>query len=117
MFDIMLNKSGDIVVSPAGDISLTMSIQQAVVVRLRWIYNEWRLGPSFGFPWFEEVFVKNPNIPKVRQLIKDEILKVDGVKAAEVESVTYDPKYRTVTFVYTCTTSEEKFREEVTLYA
>lgn len=116
MVDIRLNKGGDIDVSAVGDISLTESIRQAVLIRLRWIYNEWRLGPEMGFPWFEEVFIKNPNTVKIRQLIRDEIMQVDGVNAADVMSVDYDRKKRTATFIYTCTVGEATYREEVTLY-
>ena len=78
MVDIRLDKDGDIMVSPVGDISLTESVRQAVLIRLRWIYQEWRLGPEMGFPWFEEIFVKNPNTVKIRSLIRDEILQVEG---------------------------------------
>ena len=79
MVDIKLNRDGDIDVSAIGDISLTESVRQAVLIRLRWIYDEWRLGPELGFPWFEEVFVKNPNTVKIRSLIRDEIMQVEGV--------------------------------------
>lgn len=50
MSDIRLDKNGDIEVSPTGDIYLTESVRQAVLIRLRWIWNEWRLGPELGFP-------------------------------------------------------------------
>ena len=116
MIDIRLNKDGDIDVSQIGDISLTESVRQAVLIRLRWIYGEWRLGPELGFPWFEEVFVKNPNTPKIRQLVRDEILQVEGVTAADVQSVTYDQAKRTAKFVYTCGVGEAIFREEVELH-
>lgn len=116
MIDILLNSGGDIAVSATGDISITESVRQAVLVRLRWIYNEWRLGPELGFPWFEEVFVKNPNIVKVRQLIRDEIMQVDGVTTAAVTDVKYDPAKRTATFAYTCTVGAETFAEEAKLY-
>ena len=68
MTDIRLGKDGDIVVSEIGDISLTESVRQAVLIRLRWIYQEWRLGPEMGFPWFEEVFIKNPNTVKIQTM-------------------------------------------------
>ena len=116
MTDIMLDKAGDIKVSAVGDISLTESVRQEVLIRLRWIYQEWRLGPTMGFPWFEEVFVKNPNTVKIRQLIRDEIMQVEGVTAAEVISVDYNRAKREAKFVYTCTVDEATFREEVTLY-
>lgn len=116
MLDIRLNEDGDIAISENGDISMTESVRQAVEVRLRWIYDEWRLGPEYGFPWFEEVFVKNPNTVKIKQLIREEILKVDEVKAAEVTKVEYDPAKRTAMFYYTVRVGEETYREEVTLY-
>ena len=65
-----------------------------MLIRLRWIYQEWRLGPEMGFPWFEEVFIKNPNTVKIRSLIRDEIMQVEGVTAAEVTSVDYDRAQR-----------------------
>ena len=116
MSDIRLDKNGDIEVSPTGDIYLTESVRQAVLIRLRWIWNEWRLGPDLGFPWFEEVFIKNPNTVKIRSLIRNEIMQVEGVTAAEVTSVSYDRAARAATFAFVCTVGEATYREEVTLY-
>lgn len=116
MLDIQLDKNGDLAVSETGDIFMTQSVKQAVLIRLRWIYNEWRLGPELGFPWFEEVFVKNPNTLKIRQLIREEILKVDEVVSATVASVQYDKAKRACTFVYQFSTDEDTYREEATLY-
>lgn len=116
MLDIRLNEDGDIAISKNGDISTTESVRQAVMIRLRWIYDEWRLGPELGFPWFEGVFIKNPNTIKIKTLVRDEILKVKEVKAATVTSVDYNPAKRTATFRYTVTVGEDTFREEVTLY-
>ena len=50
MVDIKLNRDGDIDVSAVGDISLTESVRQAVLIRLRWIYDEWRLGLNWASP-------------------------------------------------------------------
>ena len=116
MLDIKLNADGDLDVSACGDISTTESVRQAVLIRLRWIYDEWRLGPEYGFPWFEEVFVKNPNTIKIKQLVREEILKVSEVRAAEVTKIDYDPAKRTAKFYYTVKVGEETYREEVTLY-
>lgn len=117
MLDIKLNHDGDIAVSDTGDIAITESVRQAVVIRLRWIYGEWRLGPEMGFPWFEEVFKKNPNTLKVQHLIREEIIKVDGVTAATVKTVEYDKGKRTIKIAYTVTVAKETYEEEVTLYA
>lgn len=116
MVDIKLDRNGDIDVSAVGDISLTTSVRQAVLIRLRWIYGEWRLNPEYGFHWFEEVFVKNPNTVKIRGLIREEIMQVEGVIAAEVTAVRYDKAKREAAIAYTLTVDEGTFREEVTLY-
>ena len=114
--DILLDRSGDIDVTALGDIRVENSIRQAILIHLRWIHAEWRLGPEMGFKWFEEVFVKNPNTQTIRQLVREEILKVEGVKSAFVVSVEYDRAKRTAKFRYTASTDEETFREEVILY-
>lgn len=116
MLDILLNADGDIDVSGTGDIATTDSVRQAVKIRLKWIYGEWRLGPEFGFPWFEEVFVKSPNIDKIKALIREEIMKVSEVDSATVTFVYYDPAKRTAVFRYTITIGDETYREELTLY-
>ena len=53
---------------------------------------------------------------KIRSLIRDEIMQVEGVTAAEVTSVNYDRIKRAATFVFTCSVGEATYREEVTLY-
>lgn len=115
MLDILLDRNGDILVSGTGDLTVSESVRQAVMVRLRWIYNEWRLGPELGFPWFESVLVKNPDKATIRQLIRSEIMKVEQVRDAAVTSFEFDHKERTARISYTITVGDETFREEVTL--
>lgn len=79
MLDLKLAKDGDLYISPNGDIALTQSVCQAVRIRLLWFLKEWRLIPQLGFPYFEEVFVKNPSESKIRHYIREEIMSVDEV--------------------------------------
>lgn len=116
MVDIRLNADGDLDVTDIGDIKLTDSIRQAVAIRLKWIHDEWRLGPELGFTWFEDIFVKNPNTERIRMLIRNEIAQVEGVEGVSVTDVKYDRQKRTATFYFTYKVNEETFREEVTLY-
>ena len=116
MLDIRLDEDGDLYLTEDGDIAAAESVRQAIRVRLRWIQGEWRLGYELGFPWFEQVFVKNPNTAKIRQLLRAEILSVEEVTAASVDSVDYDRKNRTASFTYTATVDEATFTDEVTLY-
>ena len=115
--DIKLDSSGDIVVNDDGDISLTDDVRQAVRVRLLWILNEWRLGPDFGFPWFEEVLVKNPNLERIAGDIRSAVSKVDGVE--RVTSVVYnlDKQTRKVRIGCAFIVDGELLKEEVIMDA
>ena len=83
MKDLMLNEHGDLVVNPTTGVTITDSVVQAITIRLKWFFNEWRFAPQYGVPYFEEILVKNPKSLRVRQIIRDEILSVE-----EVEQVT-----------------------------
>lgn len=115
MLDIMLDRDGDILVSSTGDVTVGESVRQAVIVRLRWIYNEWRLGPDLGFRWFENVLVKNPEKAVIQQLLRSEIMKVEQVRDAQVTFFDFDRKKRKAKIVYQITVGDETFREEVTM--
>lgn len=117
MLDILLSGDGDVALTENGDISLTNSVRQAVLVRLRWLFSEWRLGPEFGFPWFEEVFVKNPNTVLIRSRIRDTILEVTGVTNATIDRFVVDRPKRTLSVRYTVYVGEETFREEMSIHA
>ena len=116
MYDLSLNERGDLAISETGDISLTESVRQIVLIRLRWILEEWRLGPELGFPYFEDMLVKNPNLELIGQLIKEEILKVESVTDAEITDITFDAQTRRFEVEFNYTVDEETYQEEVTLY-
>lgn len=115
MTDIWLNDDMDILLTEQGDIIIAENVAQAIKVRLLWILGEWRLGPSLGFPWFEEVFVKRPDTEEIEMAIRDTILSVDGVMDCEVNLLNYDAVTRKVTFEYNANTIEGMISEEVEL--
>lgn len=117
MADILLEQGGDIYLTPGGDIQTTDSVRQAILIHLRWIWKEWRLGPSLGFPWYEQVFVKNPSIANLRSRIREEVMKVNGVLSCKISDVKYDRRTRRASFSYEVSTTQGLFREEMTLYA
>lgn len=80
MKDLLLTKEGDLSVNPTTGISITDSVAQAIIVRLKWFFNEWRFAPQYGVPYFDEILVKNPSSLRVRQIIRDEILSVEEVE-------------------------------------
>lgn len=115
MTDIWLNDDMDILLTEQGDIIISENVTQAIKVRLLWILGEWRLGPSLGFPWFDEVFVKRPDTEEIETAIRDTILSVEGVKDCEVNLLSYDAVTRKVIFEYNANTIDGLISEEVVL--
>jgi hypothetical protein len=101
MKDLLLTRNGDLYVNPAtGDIEITDSVEQAIRIRLLWFWREWRLGPEKGIPYWEEVFVKNPNKLRVRQLFREAIMEVAEVESVEDLQATIDTATRLLTVKY-----------------
>lgn len=115
MKDLLLTLDGDLRLDSSGDISITDSVQQAILVRLRWFLEEWRLGPSFGLPYYEEVFIKNPNIGRIRQMCRDAILEVEEVTDATILSFELNEYTRKAVLAYEAIAGSETIREEVML--
>jgi hypothetical protein len=115
MFDLKIDNNGDLELTDTGDVRITESIVQAVRIRLFWFFREWRLGPALGFPYFEDVFVKNPNEAHIKGLIRDTIMGVKGVTDVLEICFSLDRQTREVQISVVFTTAEETFREEVRL--
>lgn len=118
MYDLKLNSAGDLEIGEDGDIFLTQSVRQAVLIRLRWLFGEWRFAPENGVPYFQEIMVKNPDIPRIKQIIRSEIMSVDGMVdvknlAVEINSETRVAKITFDGYV----DNGENFREEVFAHA
>lgn len=113
MLDLKLNKYGDLDIAENGDIESTESVCQAVRIRLLWFLGEWRLGSDLGFPYYEQVLVKNPKEVKIKHLLREKIMEVKEV--TEVKEIEYkvDEKTRTANIAVLFCTDENTFREEV----
>ena len=57
MNDLLMTMDGDLRITDH-DISATDSIVQAIMIRLRWWFGEWKFGPGYGVKYFEHVLVK-----------------------------------------------------------
>lgn len=111
--DLLLNSGGDLKINGSGDIMLTESVRQAVAIRLRWFFSEWRFAPDYGVPWFEDVLVKNPNDARIRQLIREECMAVEGVKDVRGIDLTVDSATREAVMRLKIVTAEQTYAEEL----
>lgn len=98
--DIQMTRSGDIAIS-GYDIVATDSIEQAILIRLRWFLAEWVYDTSLGVDWFGKVLIKNPNSLLIRRMIEDAIMSVEGVNSVENLTLTLDKTTRAATISFT----------------
>jgi hypothetical protein len=61
------------------DVSGIDQVAQHIEIRLRLIYGEWFLNTQLGVPWFEKVFVKNPDLSAIDIIIKSTITETPEV--------------------------------------
>ena len=64
-------------------------------------------------PYFDEVFVKNPNTERIAQIIREEAAKVADITEVKDVRVIYDEKTRNAAISFTIITEYETFTEEV----
>ncbi|HCU24075.1 MAG TPA: hypothetical protein DF383_03580, partial [Deltaproteobacteria bacterium] len=81
MSSFQLDENGDLDIS-SNRLKLTTDIEairQHLLVKFRIFLGEWFLDTRVGLPYFEEIFVKNPNLAAVSELLKLEITDTPGV--------------------------------------
>ena len=95
MRDLKLGADGDLVVAD-GDLQLTYeddgtsaALAQEATIRLRLFLGEWFLNEGLGLPYFEVVFVKNPNPSQIRALVRAELLRIKGMASVEAAELFY----------------------------
>jgi len=111
--DILL-EDGDIFLTDDCDIQITDSVVQAVRTRILWLLGEWRFYPEAGMPYFEEVFVKAPDIDLLRSIIRTETMKVEEV--VDVTDIRIVVKDRKATVNLRIVTDEDTYNLEVSNY-
>lgn len=113
--DILLTKDGDLFVGKSGDIEIENSVEQKIRIRVLWFLNEWRWQPSYGLPWMEYIFVKNPNTALFESALRDAIFSVDEVTSVEKVQVNVNGKTRKASITYVAHTDLETILGEIEL--
>ena len=93
MNDLQMTKNGDLAIF-GFDVHTNHSIEQAILIKLRWFFNERIYNRSYGVKWFEKVLIKNPSKLIVRRMLEDAILSVDGVDPGEGRTITIHSRQR-----------------------
>lgn len=114
--DILMDNKGDIYFANH-DILTTESIQQAIMIRLRWFFAEWQYGPQYGVDYFGKVFIKNPNRTIVLSMIAEQVRGVEGVKSVSDLSMQINRETRAAIIQFKVTTIDRQtYDMEVDVY-
>lgn len=73
------------------------AIRLRLVARLKFFKAEWFLDKRQGMPYFEAVFVKNPDISLVQSIFRRAILQTPGVQTIARMTTTFDRGARSFT--------------------
>jgi hypothetical protein len=113
MKDFALTSDNDLDMSGT-DMNLVNDIfqlSQNLKIRLQTFLGEWYLNTTIGIPYFQEIFIKNPNEIVVTNYLKKVIKETDGIINIKDFSFVYDkenPSKRAVDISFKCDTEFTK---------
>ena len=90
-----------------GDLALIEgldAIRQHVRQRLQLFLGEWFLDITVGVPYFQNVYVKNPNFIVVEALFRDRVLSTPGIDEVNSFDFDYDNNTRQLSVSFAATT-------------
>ena len=67
------------------------AIAQHLRNRLRFFLGEWFLDQRQGFPYFRDVFIKNPNRPAILSLLRRTIRETPGIVSVDELTLSISP--------------------------
>jgi len=85
-------------------VSGTDVISQRLKIRLEFFRGEWFLDTTVGVPFYEDILVKNPDIPNIETILKAEILDTPGVVELLAFESSFDAQARKLTVTFTVST-------------
>ena len=107
--DLSLDDTGDLLINDTGDLVLLEGVDataQHLLISLRFFQGEWFLDLRIGFPYFEEVLVKAPDLNVVQSLFRDAILETEKVISVSELELDYDGTTRTLAVSFRAQTTE-----------
>jgi hypothetical protein len=84
--------------------SLGLIVAQKLTNRFQFFLGEWFVDTRQGVPYFQQVFVKNPNLAAIGQMFRQVIMQTPGVAAVITANLDFISQTRslTATFVVQC---------------
>jgi len=75
----LLLVNGDLVMTNDSNPNGSNPVLQNVIQRLSFFYQEWFLDNTQGIPYYQQIFVKNPDVAKIDAIFTNVILSTPGI--------------------------------------
>lgn len=95
--------TGDLVLVN-GDLQLAADPVQQVSIRLKFVRGEWFLDVEVGVPYFEDVFVKQPDLDRIRAMYRTVIAETLGISDVRQIDLQYVPETRGLRVIWSADT-------------
>lgn len=109
MYDITLNvNTNDLILDGGNDLMIIDNaerVAQQIRIKLKTFKEEWFLDNTFGVPYFESIFVKNPSEELIRNILRAQIKEVDDVESVDSITLEIDNATRTLTVDFETSTA------------
>lgn len=92
--DILVGDTTHDLVLQNGDLVVATDIAQHAKIRLGFFEGEWFLDLEAGLPYFQSLFVKNPNLGEIEGLFRAAILETPGITAINFFELSFDTETR-----------------------
>ncbi len=92
--DMALGSDGDAVTVRGRD-----AIVQHIRVRLQFVLGEWVLDAREGLPYFEQIWVIDPDMPAIEELYRRTIRETPGVASVRSFRLGHDAQTRTLSIL------------------
>lgn len=113
--DILLDEPDHDLQITHGDLVLEASVAQKIKIRLLFIRGEWFLDIERGVPYFEDIFVKAPNLDHLRAIYRTTVLETLGVTAVAAFDLALNAATRNLSVTFEADTTTGTIEGEVAL--
>ena len=98
--DVLFKNNDLVLTADANAADGTDPVLQSVIQNIKFIAAEWFLDNTQGVPWFQEIFVKNPDQDKVDSLLLAAIANTPGIVAVTYYKFTVNKAARGINVAF-----------------
>ena len=101
--DLEIDPDTNDLILAGGDLVLVKDvagIRQEAEIRMGFFLGEWFLDQTQGVPYFQDIFVKAPNLTAIKTILTDAVLETQGISSLTSLELDYDRSARKLSVVW-----------------